>query len=335
MIIIAGIGLNSFNENTLRKIILTGADVLRFNFSYRTIEENLEHIRSAQNIIYELNASTKILADLPSDKIRLGDFDIKQFAVRENEEFILQSSSYSPDCNTYIPVNTTDLGKKVKLHQTITIGDGEVGLYVTEILDDSKIKVKIINNGVIYYVKSFNIGQYLSQEEILENYEKIIKQLNEIKPDYCAISYISKDINKKINELFEKYNIYTKKIIKIEKLISEIELSELLKNKDYEMILLDRGELGVNIPYEKVGMFQKNIFKVAKKYSKPVIISTQILESTIKNLIPNRSEILDLTNIVLDGAKGIMLCGETAIGQRPAYTITTAKKIIAEAESKN
>lgn len=332
MIIIAGIGLNSFDKISLKKILLTGADILRYNFSYRTIEVNFEYIKSARNIIYELNSSAKILADLPNDKIRLGDFDIKQFAVRENEEFLLQSASYSPDCNQFIPVNTFEVGNKIRLHQTLTIGDGEVGLYVTEIIDENKVKVKIINNGIISYTKSFNVDYRTSEKELLQNYEEIIKRLDEVKPDFCAISYINMKLNNKILKTFDKYKIRTKKIIKIEKEISDEELIDLLKNDNYKMLLIDRGEMGVNIPFEKIGIIQKNIFKLAKKYSKPVIVSTQILESTVKNFVPNRSEILDLTNIVIDGAKGIMLCSETAVGQRPAYTISTAKKIITEVE---
>lgn len=332
MFIIAGIGLNSFTEDKLRRIILAGADILRYNFSYRTTEQNIQHIRIAQDVIDDLNASIKILLDFPLNKIRLGDFDMKQFAVRENEEFIFRSAAYSQDCNQFIPINTVDLGKKVKMHQTITIGDGEVALHVTEILNNQEIKAKILNNGVISYVKSFNINYYITEEELLKNYSAILDKTDSVKAEYVAISYINKTTNKKIKELIKTKNPDIGIIIKIEKQITDEEYKEICLDGGYIMIMLDRGELGVNMPYEKVGIFQKKLTQIAKQYKKPIIVSTQILESTVNNLTPNRSEIADLTNIVLDGANGIMLCHETAVGKRPAYSIATAKKIIAESE---
>ena len=106
-----------------------------------------------------------------------------------------------------------------------------------------------------------------------------------------------------------------------------------MQDSFFDKILLDRGELGVNMPYEQVGTLQKSLCQKAKNCDKKVIISTQILESTINNYTPSRADILDLTNLVLDDAYGIMLCRETGINARPAYTISTAKKIIAEAEA--
>lgn len=332
MIIIAAIGLNSFDENNLRKIILAGADILRYNFSYRTAEQNINYIKLAQDTIDDLNADVKIMIDFPINKIRLGDFDIKQFAVRENEEFIFQSATYSPDCNQFLPVNTANLGEKVKLHETITIGDGEVAICVTETIDKQKIKAKILNNGVISYVKSFNIKNWEEKENIIANYTTILEKMETIKPDILAVSYVDKKINTQILQLIKQYQLHIKLIIKIEKQITAEELKNICQDNDYYAILIDRGELGVNLPFEKLGTIQKNIVDAAKEYKKPVFISTQILESTVNNLTPNRSEILDLTNIVLDGANGIMLCHETAVGRRPAYSITVAKKIITEAK---
>ena len=329
--IIAAIGLNSFMEDKVRKIILAGADILRFNFSYRTIEQNIEYIKSALETINNLNASVDILIDFPLNKIRLGDFDIKRFAVRENEEFIFQSATFSPDCNQFIPVDIKNLGQKVKTHQTITIGDGEVSIYVTEIIDEQKIKARILNNGIIFYIKSFNINSYTSDDILLKNYQDILEKTKSIEPEYIAFSYINKEINQKIKDLIISKKIRAKKIIKIEKFITNNELRSICEENFYDMIMLDSGEMGVNMPFEKIGILQKEILKIANQYKKQIIISTQILESTMNNLTPNRAEILDLTNLIIEGASGIMLCHETAIGVRPAYSINIAKKIIAEA----
>lgn len=332
MFIIAAIGHNSLQESGMKKIILAGADILRLNFSYRNVAENINYIKQAQKIIDELHASTKILIDFPLDKIRLGNFDIKVFAVRENEQFIFQSASYSSDCNSFIPVDTPNIGDKVSPSQTITIGDGEVAIQVLEVISSQRIRVGILNNGVILYCKSFNIAMKPEAEKIIASYKPILDALREIQPDMVAFTHFDKQIDEEIKKTISEYKLHSKNILKIERPVELKDMNHLCEDNFYNMIMIDRGELAVNMPYEKMGVMQRQIIETANKHSKPVIVSTQILESTINNLTPNRPEISDLTNMVIDGVSGIMLCHETAMGQRPAYSIKVARKIIDEAE---
>lgn len=335
MLIFAAISINSLTSDKIKKIILSGADVLRYNFSYRSPEENIERIKTAYQTIDELNSSVKILIDFPPNKVRLGDFDLKLMTVKEGEEIIFQSSEYSPDCHLFVPVQTTNLGSNTYVDQMITIGDGEISIQVTEIIDTNTIKARILNTGVIQAMKGFNIGQKIDSERITNQYQEIFKHLeqNDIEPNYIAIPFItlqiSEDIIRQIPECCKKSKI----IFKIEDRAGIDCLEEILKNPICNMIMMDRGEIGINVPFEKLGIVQKQIIKMAKKYNKLVIISTQILESTMNNYIPNRAEILDLTNIVLDGAGGVMFCKETGLGLRPAYTISVAKKIIQAVEN--
>lgn len=332
MFIVATIGHTSLSEDKVRKIVLADADILRYNFSYRVVKENVEHIRTAERIIEELNSSVKILIDMPVDKIRLGDFDTKTFAVRENEELTFKSAPYSPDCNQFIPIEMSRLGDKTYVNQIITIGDGEVSFEVKEIINNDTIKARVLNNGILHYMKTFNCGHTNTEEAVLNTYKKDLDLVQNISPHFVAISYIEKDTNERIKQLIDSYNLGAKIIIKIERELSEYELEMICLDPYYGMILIDRGEIGVNIPYEKLGVYQKQIMAIARKFKKPTIVSTQILESTINNFIPSRSDILDLTNIVLDGADGIMLCMETAANQRPIYSLSVARKIIVEAE---
>ena len=122
-------------------------------------------------------------------------------------------------------------------------------------------------------------------------------------------------------------------MLKIEREIPLNEIDQLCQWNNFDALLIDRGELGVNMPYYKTGIYQKSIIRIAKQYKKPIIISTQILESTMTNYIPNRAEILDLTNSVLEGVKGIMLCRETAINPRAAYSLSVARRIIEATEN--
>lgn len=333
MLIFATIGHTTLAEDQIRKIVLAGADVIRYNFAYRNISENIELVNNAQRIIEELHSSAKILIDFPLNKIRLGDFDIKIFAVRENQELILKSASYSPNCHEFIPVDTQQLGQKVYVDQTITIGDGEISMQVIEILNTDTIKVRVLNNGVINYIKTFNCKYRISEDAILKMYDETLDKINIIGPDKIAISFINFETNEKIKELITSKQMQPKVIIKIEHGLNESELEKICLDNFYSAILIDRGELGVNEPFEKLGYYQDLIVKTAQKFKRRVIISTQILESTISNFIPSRSDISDLTQIVRSGVDGILFCMETSSSTRPAYPISVAKKIILEIES--
>jgi len=333
MLIFATIGHTTLAEDQIRKIILAGADVIRYNFAYKNISENISLVSTAQRIIDELNSSAQIMIDFPLNKIRLGDFDIKIFAVRENQELILKSAPFSPNCHEYIPVDTQFLGQKVYVDQTITIGDGEISMQVIEILNNETIKVKILNNGVINYIKTFNCKYRISQDAILKTYDETLDKINIIGPDKIAVSFIDFETNEKIKALISSKTMQPKVIVKIEHGLNENELEKICLDNFYSAILIDRGELGVNEPFEKLGYYQDLIMKVAKKFKRRVIVSTQILESTISNFIPSRSDINDLTEIIRSGADAIMFCMETSSSTRPAYPISVAKKIILEIES--
>lgn len=332
MLIIATIGINSITEDKIRKIILAGADIIRYNFSHRVMSENLEYVEMGEKIIDELNATTKILIDLPSNKIRLGYFDNITYSVVENQELILKSAKYSPDCNEFLPIETEKIGLKVHENQTVTIGDGEIALQIIKIIDDDTIKVRMLNNGIIKIMKTFNAGIYFNDDIHISHCEDILKKISKTKPDYIAISYINKEINEKIKNLIKEEEKNYKIIAKIEKEMTEEEIKEVLDDSDYKMIIIDLGEMGVNMPFEKFGIFYQKIMRLAKKSKKTILAMTQLLESTTNYYIPNRSEILNLTNMVNDGVGGIILCHETGIGKRPSYAINVAKKIINDIE---
>lgn len=330
--IIASVGINSLTDDKVTKIILSGANILRYNFAYRDFNETIKHIKRAQEIIDDLNSSVKILVDLPLKKIRLGDFDLKTFAVHENDEVIFRSAPFSPDCNEFIPVQIPKLGDAVYINQTVTLGDGEVAIQIIEIINHDTVKAKILNNGIIFFKKSFNIGHFLEDSSLLNNYQKILHGINDLPVDYIAYSHINTNFDNQVKEIIAGQSQQKQIILKLEHDIAKTDLDEICGDLDYRYILIDRGEIGVNLPFEQVGVLQKNICETASRYQKNVIVSTQILESTSNNYIPQRSEILDITNMVIDGVSGMMLCHETAFGSRPAYSIATIKKIIVETE---
>ncbi len=334
MLIIATIAPKT-DDGQIKKIILAGADALRFNFFYDTIEKNLELIQRSENIIDELNSKTKIFIELPLNKISLGDFDLKIFAVKENDELIFQSAPFSPDCHEFIPVDLPYLGEQVKINQTISLANGKISMQVLEVINRDTIKIKILNNGAIKAMQTFNNGTFLPDTIMIEEYKKIIKNTENFPIRFLAIPYISEDFINTIkkNGLLDSVNSKIKRVLNIEREISDAEIEALCKDQSFNIINIDRGELGVNMPFEKYGIYQKKIIQIAKKHNKKLFFCSHILPSIIDNFIPTRSDIADLTYIACENiAAGIIFSKETGASNRPAYAIHTARKIINEVE---
>lgn len=334
--IIASSGTHLTEERT-RKILLSGADIIRVSLLKRSPEKNIDLVKKIQDTIDDLNSSAKILLDLSFNRVILGDFGTKMLAVREGEEFTCKSATYSADCAEFIPIQVENLGKNVKPNQTLIIGDGEVALEVTEIIDHDTIKVRMLNNGILQYMRPINIQSDQNIGDISKKYVEIVNRIKDyIDLRFISIPYIDRSTNEKIkDELGRPLNKIRKlkKIIKIGSIGSLRDIDSILADPFYDMVIFNRGLAGVNFPYEKIGLMQKEIVKKAKKHKKAVIIFTDILESTMKNFIPSRADILDLTNMVLDGVDGIQFGVETNGYARPAYTISVAKKIIETVEN--
>ena len=333
MFIIASTGMTHAEQRT-RKLILSGTDILRINICRRSMEKNKQLINNTDDVIDELHANTKILLDMPYNKIILGDFDIKIFSTKENHELICKSASYTPDCNEFIPIQIEKLGKKVKLNQTIMIGDGEIALLVIEIIDDETIKTRVLNSGSIRYMRTINIVDTTILENIITKFEDASTAIYGLEFHYLSIPYIEKKINEEIKKIFTKLKNEQKIkiIIKIENTNGLNDIQTILSDPFYDIIMFHRGDMGVTLPYEKVGILQKKITDYCRTLKKPLIIATNVLESTVKTFIPSHADISDLTNMFLDGVDGIQFSIETGIYSRPAYTISVAKKIISEAK---
>ncbi len=331
MFIIASVGLDNFSEEKIRKIILAGADALRYSFSYGPIENTIDRIKAGMKVVDALNSSAKIIVNLPSNQVRLAGPHAPR-KVLENEEIILKSAFHDqPMTDENIYIHISELGNQVYINQITTVDHGKIALQVTEIINNETIKVRVLNEGVLHSALNIHIAQNTENNEYLNRLSEVLTKLEELTPEYLAIPFISPAVNEKIKQL-SNFSWRPKIIARIESRVAMENLEKICQDDFYDLVLLNRGKLGLDMPFERLGIFQKEATAAVKKYKKPVIISSQILEGTIYNYIPLRSDILDLTNIVLDGADGIMLCNETALSSRPAYTLSVARKIILEAE---
>lgn len=333
MFIIACTGI-TYTEERTRKLILAGADVLRVNLCRYSTEKSIRLLQHISDIISSLNANVKILVDLPYNKIMLGDFDTKSFSVKEGEEFICKTASYSQDCKDFIPIQIEKLGTKTQINQTIIIGDGEIAAQVIEIINDETIKIKMLNNGNIRYLRTVNINDDSILKDIEKKIFNTLKTVADLDFDYISIPYVEKNINQKIKNIMPQKlgNKKRKIILRIENNNGLNDLSEILSDNFYDIIMFSRGDIGLHAPYEQVGLLQKKITSECKKIKKPIIIASNILESTLQNFIPSHSDISDLTNMVMDKIDGIQFGVETGIFGRPANTISAAKKIITATE---
>ncbi|MFA6254773.1 MAG: pyruvate kinase [Patescibacteria group bacterium] len=338
MYIIATISKSSYPANKIEEIITAGATVLRYNFAHGSPQELKTKIDIARPVIAKLGLENKIkiLADLPGSKVRLGDFAAKEYPVVKDQELTFASKDFSPDLAEYVPVAFPAVGTLVKKGQIFTLADGEIAFVVTSIVDQDSFKARALNTNAILNMKGINIGEKIDQlDHFNEKTLNHIKNLAQIKPDWVAFSFVnSRDYLIKAKKLLAE--VTTKDwqpliVSKIESPLGLKNIKEIIKETD--IIMVARGDLGLTMPFENLGISQKEIVRQTKAAGKPVIVATQILASIVSSYVPTRAEILDLTNLVLDGVDGMMLSRETGISLTPGHSIQVAKKIIAAAEN--
>jgi len=332
MYIVATISKNSYPAEKIREIINAGATILRYNFSHGTPDEMYQKISIARDVIKELNQEGRVLimADLPGAKIRLGKFQPSEFAVDKDQIITFRSGESSPNPEEYIPVDYPNIGKFIEIGKEISCADGELGFIITEIVDENTFKAKALNSRHIPTLKALNIGSAMDEiDHITDKTLEHLKNLSRINPELVAFSFVnSKEYLVRCKKLLNDFNpdLKAKIVSKLETENSLTNIKEILEESDY--ILVARGDLGLTVPIERLGIYQKIFTREARKAGKQVIVSTQILDSVVNQYTPQRAEILDLTNIVLDGADGIMLAKETGISLTPGQSILIAKKVI-------
>jgi len=330
MFIIASVGSKTFSENQVRRIILAGADALRYSFSFDTFEKNVANLEVGLRVIEELNSSVKIAINILSNKIRIGDMP-RPIMVKEGDELTIQSWFNNTPPEGIIPVPSANVAKKVYVGQITTIDHGKTAIQVTGIVNNETINIKVLNDGIIQPSLSLNLPQENNTDIYLQKFRLLIEKLKPFSPTYLSVPFINLEANNQIKKVLE-YDNRPKIFIRIEDQNAIDHLPEICADNAYSHVIINRGELGENLPFEKLGLIQKQIIAFVKKSGKKTIVSSQIMEGTIYNYVPYRSDILDLTNLILDGADGIMLRHETALSTRPAYTISAVKKIIIEVE---
>jgi pyruvate kinase len=314
------------DPDIMKKLIETGMNVARMNFSHGSHDEHLARLTQLRKICKEINKTVAVLLDTKGPEIRLGVFEEKAVELKENQSYILTTKAVNCD-NTRASISYKGLPRDVAVGNNILIDDGLVCLRVTEITSD-EIICTVVNGGVISSRKSVNVPDVkLCLPSLTEQDKKDILFAIEHDYDFIAVSFVRKreDILAIRRILEENGGANIQLIAKIENREGVENLDEILRVSDGVMVA--RGDLGVELPVEEIPAVQKLMIRRCYQSGKPVITATQMLDSMIRNPRPTRAEANDVANAIYDGTSAIMLSGETASGKYPVEALETMIKI--------
>lgn len=330
--IICTLGPSTDKGEVLKELIEAGMDVARFNFSHADHEEHLGRFNNIIKYSKELNRPVATLLDTKGPEIRIGTFaGGRKIQLKVGQTFTLTTKDLLGD-EERVSISYPDLIKDISVGTTILLDDGLIEMSVIRITD-TDIVCCVKNDGIISDKKGVNVpGTHLSIPFISDKDREDILFAIKHGYDYIAASFVRtpEDVLE-IRRLLNEYNSQTKIIAKIENLQGIENIDGIIDVADG--IMIARGDMGVEIPYEDVPVIQKMIIKKVYNSGKPVITATQMLDSMIKNPRPTRAETTDVANAIYDGTSAIMLSGETAAGNYPVEALKTMVKITISTEN--
>jgi pyruvate kinase len=329
--IVATVGPACDTQEKLLELVKAGVNVFRLNFSHGAHEDKARIIESIRNINKTEPYNIAILGDLQGPKLRVGEIENNALPVQPGD-ILTFTNTKLVGTKERIYVSYPNLHNDVKVGNKIMIDDGKLEVVVVSVEPNNDVKVEVTMGGVISSKKGVNLPDTkislpaLTDKDLVD-LEFIIEQ----KLDWVALSFVRsvKDLELLRSKLDAKKST-TKIIAKIEKPEALTNIRDIIIESDG--IMIARGDLGVELPIEQVPLIQKQLIRKCIHRAKPVIVATQMMESMIDRSKPNRSEITDVANAVIEGADAVMLSAETATGQHPTLVVETMRKIIMEVE---
>ncbi len=329
--IVCTLGPATDNEDVLRQMMIEGMNVARCNFSHGTYEDHKKRMDMVKKLRKEVGRPIAILLDTKGPEVRVKNFKEGKVTLEEGQLFTLTSEDVE-GTKDIVSVTYNRLYEDLEQGMRVLIDDGLIEMKVEKV-DKSNIVCRVINGGVVSNHKGVNVPDvdlsmpYISdkdREDILFGIEQDV--------DFIAASFVQKkeDIIQ-LRKLLHKNGGENIRIIsKIENAQGVANIDDIIEVSDG--IMVARGDMGVEIPYEEVPVIQKKIIKKVYRTGKQVITATQMLESMIKNPRPTRAETTDIANAVYDGTSAIMLSGETAAGAYPVEAVKTMVRIAERTE---
>ena len=326
--IIATLGPASSSKEMIKKLIKSGVDVLRVNFSHATHDEVERIVEDVNDLRKELGSNVTLLGDLQGPKIRIGELE-NDIELKKNQSLSICSNLSKSNGIDKIFISYPSFAKDVKPGENILVDDGKLIFKVISTNKKDTVDIKVVQEGVLKARKGVNLpNTKISQPALTEKDIDDAKFAVKKSFDWIALSFVrSKKDVLQLRELIESQCDYHIPIIsKIEKPQAIEKIDSIIKVSNG--IMVARGDLGIEIPAEEVPLNQKKIVAKCKKRGMPVVIATQMMESMIDSLTPSRAEVNDVANSVMDGADAIMLSGETSMGKYPCEVVKKIGDII-------
>ena len=328
--ILATIGPSTNSKEMIEDVIMAGVNGCRLNCSHGSNEERDQQIKWIREAAAKKGRSVAILQDLQGPKIRLGMLKDNHLDLEVGDEVTLESKDIEHRGDLIVPVQY-NLAKKVKIGEPIFMFDGKIKTEVVEIVSDTAIKVRVLNEGFIMSKKGLNLPDTNFGGDILTE-----KDLSDIEYgancdyDYVSLSFVqsASDIEK-LKQILLSHGSTAKVVAKIETkkaIESEQNLEEIVMAADG--IMVARGDMAVEAGAEVVPIIQRKLISLCRTHAKFCIVATQMLSSMVENPEPTRAEVSDVATAVVQGADVVMLSDETANGKYPLETVQEMKKVI-------
>lgn len=330
--IVATLGPACSDKEILREMFLSGLNVCRLNFSHGSHEDHLRSITTIRELNDETGLNVAILADLQGPKIRTHEMENNGVQLVNGSEVTIVVEPVVGTAERF-SINYSLLPAEVKPGEFILLDDGKLKLKVLSTDGAESFKALVVHGGILSSKKGVNLpNTRISMPSLTE---KDLRDLNfalEHNVDWIGLSFVrtAGDIHD-LKGIIEAKKCKAKVIAKIEKPEAIEVIDEIIKASDG--IMVARGDLGVEIPYQNVPLIQKMVIKKSRLYARPVIVATQMMESMIQSISPTRAEVNDVANAVLDGADAVMLSGETSVGKFPVEVVKTIANIVEEMET--
>jgi pyruvate kinase len=314
----------------IRKLIEAGMDVARLNMSHGSHADHEKAYRMVREAADETGHGVGVFADLQGPKIRLGRFADGPVELEEGARFTITTRDVDGDA-TICSTTYEGLPGDVSAGDQVLIDDGKIHLRVVEVAGND-VHTEVEVGGEVSNNKGINLpGVAVSVPALSEKDEEDLRWALRVSVDFIALSFVrtGADVDR-VREIMREEGVMLPVIAKIEKPQAIDNLEDVIRA--FDAVMVARGDLGVELPLERVPVLQKRVVETARRNAKPVIVATQMLESMISSPSPTRAEASDVANAVLDGADALMLSGETSVGEYPLEAVQTMERIAANVE---
>jgi pyruvate kinase len=330
--IVCTIGPATGSTGMIEKLIKAGMNVARLNLSHGTLAEHAAHVQAVRTLSQRLGAVVAVLIDLPGPKYRTGRLKGGQAVLKKGAQLSFTTEQIEGD-ETRVSVNLLELPRDAKPGDTVLLDDGAIQLKVKQVYS-GEVECRVIVGGILTEKRGLVVpGMRYSGPFITDALREGLRFAIRQKPDYLALSFVSEP-----NDIAAVRKLMAEQGAEIP-IIAKIERGEAVKNfegilAESDGIMVARGDLGVDIPLERVPLVQKKIIKRCNHAGKPVITATEMLESMVKSMRPTRAETTDVANAIFDGTDATMLSEETSIGEHPIQAVKVMDRIARETEKR-